>query len=113
MSYDTVLAAAGERLGNGHKLWSYLYQHGEVMQSELRTRIGGDQDEWRAIADGWAGLGIIDRVPRLNSYLLSLATRLGQVVTARCPACGQTAEAPKSMFFEPVKCSACGARAPS
>lgn len=108
MSYAAVFGDAVTRLGDGHKLWSYLHRNGEVMQSELRARLGGDQDGWRAVADGWAELGLLARVPRQNSYLLSLATRLGQVVPARCPACGQTAEAPKSMFFESVRCFACG-----
>jgi endogenous inhibitor of DNA gyrase (YacG/DUF329 family) len=32
---------------------------------------------------------------------------MGQVISAKCPACGEVAEAPKAMFLEPMTCPRC------
>jgi hypothetical protein len=104
------LAAARVRLWENHKLFSYLEADVGQRQDELRRKLGGDQDRWRAASELWEQMGLVVRVPVANSYRLSLATRLGQLVKAKCPHCGKVAEAPKAMLLDETTCPACEAK---
>ena len=90
-----------------HRLWDYLEQNPETRQDTLRQVLGGDQDQWRWIAETWGKMGLLRRTPEGGSYCLTLLTRLGEVVSGKCPACSSVAEAPKAMFLEELVCPDC------
>ena len=59
--------------------------------------------------EAWEKMGLVERTPEPqgNSYRVALATRMGQVISAKCPSCGEIAQAPKAMFLEPTPCPHC------
>jgi hypothetical protein len=89
------LATARAQMWDNHRLWGYLEKHGEVRQDQLRELLGGNQDQWRWLAESWSRMGLVKRMPEGGSYRLSLSTRMGQVVSAKCPSCGKISEAPR------------------
>ena len=101
------LRAAAERMWSNHKLWTFLDANPDVRQDQLAARLGGDQDYWRSVAEAWEAMGVLLRVRDGWSYRLSMTTRLGQVVDAKCPACGHKAQAPKAMMLERTSCPSC------
>lgn len=101
------LNAARERLWLNHRLWSFLEENPGTRQDQLATQLGGDQDYWRSIAESWEKMGILSRSPVANSYCLTIVTRLGQVVSAKCPHCGTVVQAPKAMLLEESSCHQC------
>jgi len=101
------VADARSRLRDNHRLWTHIDAYGEVRQDELAKILGGDQDQWRWVAETWAKMGLVRRAPKGGSYLLSLSMRMGQIVSAKCPMCGKFAEAPKAMFFDELACPEC------
>lgn len=101
------IATATLQIQENHRLWSHLESNPETLQSELGKTIGGDQTRWRAVAESWEKMGLLRRIPEANSYRLSLSTRMGQIVPAKCPRCGQLEHAPKAMFLEPIICPKC------
>jgi hypothetical protein len=107
-----LVSAARQRMLANHRLWSYLQDKGDVVQSQLRTLLGGEQEDWRETAETWSEMGLLDRTPLPGggTYCLSLATRMGQLIPAKCPQCGHVAEAPKAMFLEPMTCPECDAK---
>ncbi|NOT00130.1 MAG: hypothetical protein HOP29_05840 [Phycisphaerales bacterium] len=102
------LAQARAFMWDAHRMWHHLEQHPHVRQDELRQQLGGDQARWRSIAESWEHMGLVFRERDGASYRVLIATRLGQVVSAKCFACGAIAEAPKAMFLEQIHCSECG-----
>lgn len=106
-SLKEKLKQARQRLGNAHRLWNYLEYHPDARQDQLRTVLGGSQDRWRAMAEMWEKMGLVDRTPEGGSYRLSLTTRIGRIVLGRCSNCGHVAEAPKAMFLEALSCPEC------
>jgi hypothetical protein len=107
VSLSEKLAKARAKMWSAHRLWDYLEQHPEVKQDELRRSLGGDQEEWRTITESWDRMGLLRRVPQGQSYGLTLSTRMGEVVSAKCPACGGVADGPKAMFLEKLPCPMC------
>ena len=103
------LDAARARMWNGHRLWNHLEQNPDTRQDELRRILGGDQDLWRTVAEGWDAMGLLRRTPEGGSYRLTMATRMDEVVKAKCSSCGQIAEDAKAKFLEPTVCSKCHA----
>lgn len=101
------LSVAREALWGNHRFWTHLEQSLDVRQDQLHYKLGGDPAHWRSVVKAWERMGLITRVPIGKTALLSLATRLGQVVPAKCSSCGEIAEAPKAMFLEPMSCPAC------
>jgi len=101
------LDAARARMWNGHRLWNHLEQNPETRQDELRRILGGDQDLWRTVAEGWDAIGVLRRTPVGGSYRLAFVTKMDELVKAKCPSCGLIAEAAKATFLEPTVCSKC------
>lgn len=101
------LSAATELLWMAHRLWDYLEVNAGARQDELRRRLGGDQDQWRALAEGWEKMGLITRRPDRGSYSLFLSTQMNIETLAKCPGCGAVASAEKSLFLEHVACPTC------
>lgn len=101
---------ARARIRQNHRLWSYLERQPGASQDGLEAELGGTQSYWRSVAEVWARMGLLSRTPVGRSYSLSLATRMGEVVPAKCPACGHVAESPKAMFLEQITCPECRSR---
>jgi hypothetical protein len=104
------LSEARNRMRDNHRLWNYLEQHPETRQDGIGRAIGGQQDYWRSVLEVWQRMGLIVRRRDRNSYLVSLSTRMGQIVTGKCPGCGGTIESPKAMLWGPITCPDCGKR---
>lgn len=104
------LADARRLLRDAHRFWDHLEWHAEERQDDLRRILGGDQDQWRSMAESWEKMGILHRTPEGGSYRLKLRTRMGEVRSAKCPSCGEVAEAPKAMFLEELTCPDCGVK---
>ena len=101
------LVESRAKLKDNHRLWHLLEYNSDVRMRNLRSELGGDQDYWRMVCERWEKMGLIIRTPVDGSYELELATRLGQLVTAKCFGCGSLVEAPKAMFFETFHCDTC------
>jgi len=95
-------------LGDAYRLWNHLEQNTEVRQDQLRSRLGGDQELWRWIAETWDGMGLVRRIPEQNSYRLSLVTRMNEITRGKCPLCGVTGKAAKARLLEEITCPKCG-----
>ncbi len=101
------LTSARASLRDTHRLWDHLEWNPGARQDELRRLLGGDQDRWRGMAEAWDRMGLLRREPERGSYRLSLSTRMGEVVPAKCPVCGNVVEAPKAMCLEEMACPEC------
>lgn len=101
------LETARRKLRANHRLWSHIQMLGEVRQDDLSKQLGGEQDYWRWACESWERMRLLRRIPDRNSYRLSFATRMGQVISGKCPKCGKTTEAPKAMLLEPTHCPQC------
>jgi hypothetical protein len=108
-STDVVdsLSEARSQIWDNHRLWNHLEQFPDCRQEELRRQLGGDQDYWRSVVEAWEKMGLVQRKPDGRSYRVGLATRLGQLVSGKCPLCGGIEKAPKAMFLESVRCPKC------
>ncbi len=109
-SLGDKLSEARERLWENHRLWDYLEQNPDTRQDGLRRILRGNQDQWRATAEAWEKMGLLHRKPEGGSYRLALSTRMGEVVSAKCPSCGEVTEAPKAMLLEETACTGCRAK---
>ena len=101
---------ARARIWENHRLWSYLEHRPGALQEELSNVLGGEQERWRAVAESWQRMGLISREPAGRSYRLTLSTRMGEVVPAKCPTCAYVGEGPKGMFLEQIVCPKCRSR---
>lgn len=101
------LQEARDSMWENHRLWDHLEHNPAAEQNQLRACLGGDQDRWRAVAEAWEKMGLVTRTPDGGSYRLTLSTRLGEVVRAKCPSCGHDCEGSKSLFLEPMECPEC------
>jgi hypothetical protein len=110
-SYSDKLAEARARMWDVHRLWGHLERNPQTRQDELAGVLGGDQNEWRSVAEAWEKMGLLTRSPEGRSYCLTLSTRMGEVVPAKCSACGVVSEAPKAIFLEKLSCPDCDATA--
>ena len=103
------LNTARARMWDNHRLWDHLERNPGTRQSELRKHLGGEQEQWRSVVEDWHRMGLLRRSPDGGSYALTLATQMGELVMAKCPACGRTAEGTKAVFLDEVPCSNCAA----
>ena len=92
-----------------HRMWDHLERHPGAMQDDLTQTLGGEQEQWQSVAEDWEKMGLLRRTPDGGSYRLALATRMGEVVPAKCSACGAVSMAPKSMLLENTTCPHCKA----
>ena len=103
------LAGARNLVAQAHILWNYLDREPDVRQDQLRKNLGGEQEEWRYIAEHWEKMGLIIRQKEGASYRLSLQTRMEAETKGKCPRCGSFQEAPRAMLLEETACPDCGA----
>ena len=104
------LATARELMWDAHSLWGHLERNPGARQDELRNSLGGRQKRWSGIAETWEKMGLLQRKPENGTYRLTLSTRLGEIGSVKCPACGSVTEAPKAMCLEETPCPNCQAR---
>lgn len=110
-SLGEKLAAARTLMRDAHRLWDHLEWNPRSRQDGLRRVLGGDQDQWRSMAEAWEKMGLLRREPESGTYRLSLSTRMGEVVAGKCPACGSIVEVPKAVCLEKMACPECEATA--
>jgi hypothetical protein len=103
------LESAKTLMWDAHRLWTYLEEHAEVRQDELRRKLGGDQDNWRRIAESWDRMGLIQRTAAGGSYRLMFTTRITAEMRGKCPSCGVNGKAAMAYFLEEITCPKCGA----
>ena len=106
------LSTARARMWDNHRLWDHLERNPGTRQSKLRKQLGGEQEQWRSVVEDWHRMGLLRRSPDGGSYALTLATQMGELVIAKCPACGRTAEGTKAIFLDEVPCPNCAATGP-
>jgi hypothetical protein len=94
---------------DAHRLWEAIRTIPGLRQDELKLRLGGNQERWRAIAESWEELGLIHRTPDRSSYLLSLTTRRNTPIRGKCSSCGATGKATRGTFLEDITCPKCKA----
>jgi len=103
------LTIARAHMWDNHRLWDHLERNPGAKQSELRKNLAGDQEYWRSVVEDWHRMGLLRRSPDGGSYALTLATQMGDLVMAKCPACGHTTEGTKAVFLDEVPCPTCTA----
>lgn len=101
------VARARLLMWDAHRLWNQLELQGTVRQDELNDILGGDQSQWRSIVEGWEKMGLVRRGREGKSYRVTLSTRLGEVIPAKCPKCGAHTDAPKAKLLKTISCSSC------
>lgn len=101
------LANARQQMRDNHRLWTLLEREGSLAQVQLRKLLGGDQHYWQLLLDRWVAMGLVKSTTEDGLNRITLNTRMGQVVRAKCPECGKASEAPKGMFLESMACPAC------
>jgi hypothetical protein len=106
-SLGDKLSAARALMRDAHCLWDHLEHNPGFRQDELRRVIGGEPEQWRAIVEGWEKMALLRREPEGGTYRLALATRMDEVIPAKCPACGIIAEVPKAMCLDKTVCPEC------
>lgn len=101
------LAKARTLMWDARRMWDHLEHHPEVREDELARVLGGNKRQWRSVGIAWEEMGLLHRIPEGGSYRLALSTRMGEVISGKCPACGSVAEAPKAMLLEKTACPQC------
>jgi hypothetical protein len=103
---ERIVEARG-RIEENHRLFGLIQERPDMTQDALRRELGGEQAHWRATVDAWELMGLLHRTPLSGSFTLRLATRMGEVVKAKCPRCAESINAPKAMVLEKLKCPGC------
>ncbi len=101
------LSEARSLLRTSHRLWNHIEKNPDTRQDQIRKKLGGQQKQWDSIVQKWEQMGLLQRIPKNGSYLLSLSTRLGQLIVGKCSSCGEITEAPKAMLLEKITCPQC------
>jgi hypothetical protein len=104
------LTKARALMWDAHRLWTEIERSPGLLQSSLPSRFGKPASHWTSIVAAWNKMRLVERQPDGSSFRLSLATRLGQLVSGKCPGCGHKEEVPKAMFLDKLKCPQCMAR---
>lgn len=106
-----AIAVAHARMQDAHLLWTLLEIGIEACTAEMRGRLGSDKRRWVAMLRDWQCMGLVNPSPDSGMYGYSLATRMSEVVRAKCSGCGARVKAPKSKLLEPINCPKCKALA--
>ncbi len=101
------VVAAKALMRTAHRLWDHIETQDDFMQSRLRATLGGEQDQWRWIAERWESMGLLRRQRERNSYRLALVTDLDDSVNAKCFECGAIATGRKGDFLGGFHCLEC------
>jgi hypothetical protein len=105
------LSEARTRMWAAHRLWNHLEKMGECIQDQLCSTLGGDQGQWRKIAETWETMDVIHRTPDRATFRLSFQTRMDAETDAKCPSCGTVVTRCKSQFLNEMACPNCRTRA--
>jgi len=104
----------GERLSRArlllrmaHQLWRHLAAREWTPQAQLRSELGGSQDEWRGVVDRWTEWGLLERRGQGLTIQLRFATDLERAVKAKCHACGKFVQAKGHDLLQAAECPRC------
>jgi hypothetical protein len=101
------LQQAIELMWEAHRLWDVLERESEVRQDQLRSTLGGQQERWRAVAEAWERMRLVQRTPEGGSYRISLVTKMSNTVRGKCRSCGATGKAEMMLFLDKIHCPKC------
>lgn len=101
------VVAARQQVSQNHRLWCYLEANPGTRQNDLVERLGGRKRDWDQVIQGWLKMSLVTADCNDGFTKLSLRTRMGQVVKARCPCCGCISEGPKGIFLDSTRCLEC------
>lgn len=102
-----MLAKARSSMWYVHRLWEHLERCGDATEDKLKKLSGGSRATLRTALDVWEKMGLLRRQATNGAERISLATRMGEVVSGKCPVCGCVAEAPKAILLEKTECPSC------
>lgn len=74
---------------------------------EMLARLGGQKKPWRKLIKGLEEVGLINLTDDGGNIRVSLITRMGSVVHAKCSSCGVIGRAEKRRFLGEIKCPKC------
>ncbi len=103
------LVKARGLIWDAHAMWDHLERHPGAREDQLRQALGGDQLQWRSVAEAWERMGLVSRTPDAGSRRLSLSTQMTEAVLAKCPSCGVVARGAKARFLGELTCPKCRA----
>jgi predicted RNA-binding Zn-ribbon protein involved in translation (DUF1610 family) len=106
-NFGDKLAEAQARMWDNHRLWDHVERNPDTRQDELRRILGGNQDQWRSVAEEWETMGLLRRTPEGGSCRLALVTSMEELVRGKCPSCGNVVEASKALLLEQLPCPKC------
>jgi len=101
------LEKAVAQLKQVHAVLDRLEQKGAVEVLDLRSMFGKNWRQAENIQSNLLRMGLLKKVETGGKTILSLSTRLGQIVRAKCPECGEVADGPKGIFLEESACPRC------
>jgi hypothetical protein len=104
------IEAARKREQLAHRLWNHLERHPGMLQRDIRTELGVDQEDAVTIVELWDELGILDRQSEDKSYRLCFRTRLDAEAAGLCPSCGVRGKGRKELFLRLAACQKCGTK---
>lgn len=98
---DAALADAKARLAAAHLLWNLLENRGGDGPSDSEKHL------CKSILEQWRHIGLIRTATVDGAARVSFATRMDDVVRAKCPSCGAIGRAAKIKFLEEHTCPKC------
>jgi len=102
------LSDAWELLRRAHRLWGHVAGRDWTGQAQLRSELGGSQEEWRRILDRWVDMGIVERRGEGLGIQIRLATDPDRSVKGVCHSCGGKVQAKRHDLLQPAACPRCG-----
>lgn len=97
------LGEARIRLWKNYYLWSALELSDKLDREAASRGVGINDAEISAVLTAWEAMGLVIR----QGEEFAFCTRMGEVIKAKCPACGKVAEAPKGMLLDRTACPRC------
>lgn len=101
------LANARNQMWDAHRLWDFLEQNGDTIQSKIHVSLGGDQQRWNQIVESWEQMGLVRRILLDGDHAVSLATLMEAVIAGKCPKCGVFGKIPKRKCLVEICCPKC------
>lgn len=97
------LASARMLINDLHRVWDELETRGEVPEDRIGQLLNGA----KGVIDVWQQMGLIRVVSKEHMPHFRIATRMGEIIPCKCPACGKVGQTIKAMALEPTKCPHC------
>jgi ribosomal protein S27AE len=98
---------ARARMWRAHAIWDQLERQEKCKLNTLRLAFSGTDEQWTTIIRTWELMGVVASFSTNGIAFLKLATRMDELVVARCPNCGVNARLAKSVLLSAVQCGKC------